>query len=352
MKRENLFFIVTIVVLLIIVFILGAMLIFGRSGTAEVLPTQTRDAAAVSTSIAQTVEAELTETAGENPQPTPDCNCPTPEPTDAETATPSPTPPPPATVTPTVPAAFDYHAEFIQDVTVPDGSQFSPGVQLTKTWRVRNIGGQTWTTDFALVFISGDRMEGAPKNIPVEVPPGGQVDLTVDLIAPDEAGEYQGFWMLSTSTDDDAVIFGIGTDAQQALFVLIEVVEATATPGGATATPGQATSTPGALSITPGLTVNNNAVTAACPYTFTFSANFTANRATSLTWEFEASDDNGQIEFDLGGPFTSSIAAANTPVTEQYTLTVSASMTGAAQVNVTNPLQRSSPPVAFSLTCQ
>ena len=37
-------------------------------------------------------------------------------------------------------------AQFVADVTVPDGARYDPNAAFTKTWRLRNIGTCTWTT--------------------------------------------------------------------------------------------------------------------------------------------------------------------------------------------------------------
>src|SRR5512143_3278895 len=37
-------------------------------------------------------------------------------------------------------------AQFVADVTVPDGTSYAPGTTFTKTWRLKNIGSCTWTT--------------------------------------------------------------------------------------------------------------------------------------------------------------------------------------------------------------
>ena len=64
-------------------------------------------------------------------------------------------------------------AQFVADVTVPDGTLFVPGAAFTKTWRLKNIGSCTWSTAYAIVFYSGTKM-GAPSvvNLPTSVAPG------------------------------------------------------------------------------------------------------------------------------------------------------------------------------------
>ena len=43
-------------------------------------------------------------------------------------------------------ATYCDQAQFVSDLTVPDGSSFAPGATFTKTWRLKTIGTCTWTT--------------------------------------------------------------------------------------------------------------------------------------------------------------------------------------------------------------
>ncbi|MDO9131359.1 MAG: NBR1-Ig-like domain-containing protein, partial [Anaerolineales bacterium] len=112
-------------------------------------------------------------------------------------------------------------AQFIADVTVPDGATFAPGTAFTKTWRLKNIGTCTWTTSYALVFVSGSQM-GAPSvvNLPSSVAPGGTVDVSVNMTAPSTNGRYRGYWQLRNAS---GVLFGIGTYANRSFWVDINV---------------------------------------------------------------------------------------------------------------------------------
>jgi hypothetical protein len=144
------------------------------------------------------------------------------------------------------PAGCDK-AQFVADVTVPDGTVFSPGAQFDKTWRLKNVGNCTWTTSYAMVFGTGERMGGAsPVAMPVSVAPGSSVDLTVHLTAPGTAGAYRGYWKFQNA---GGVAFGIGADAAKSWFVDIKVsgAAATATPTASPTPIPTATGTPTAL---------------------------------------------------------------------------------------------------------
>src|SRR5688572_19185856 len=112
-------------------------------------------------------------------------------------------------------------AQFIADVTIPDGTNFSPGATFRKTWRLKNIGTCTWTTGYSLVFDSGDRF-GAPTavNLPINVAPGQTVDLSVDMTAPATAGHYFSYWKLKNAS---GVLFGIGSTMSKSFWAEINV---------------------------------------------------------------------------------------------------------------------------------
>ncbi len=216
-------------------FFLGAVLLVLvacnlPSGGAATTPSQ----AELQTAAAMTVQAALTQAAGggqnngtapagqASPTPAPAVTVlPTSTPLPTPTATPVPTFTPLPTPTPK-PCNL---ATFIKDVTVPDGTEFAPGEHFTKTWRLKNVGSCTWQ-NYALVFDSGAQM-GAPSAvaIPGTVAPGQTVDVSVDLVAPNSAGTYKGYWRLR---DDKGVIFGLTTG--NPFWVEIKVVPPTLPP--------------------------------------------------------------------------------------------------------------------------
>jgi len=116
-------------------------------------------------------------------------------------------------------------AQFVSDVTVPDGSSFAPGAAFTKTWRLKNSGTCTWTTSYTLVWAGGDQM-GSPVStvLPVQVAPGQTADLSVNLTAPAASGHYKGLWKLANAS---GVQFGIGDAANTAFWADINVVDNT-----------------------------------------------------------------------------------------------------------------------------
>jgi len=111
--------------------------------------------------------------------------------------------PEPVTVTLTAEEAACLQASFVSDVTVPDGTQFDNGEAFVKTWRLRNSGTCEWPAGTVLAFTGGSQMDG-PDSVALEeaVPSGESVDISVDLVAPEEAGKYTGNWSLKAGDKD------------------------------------------------------------------------------------------------------------------------------------------------------
>ncbi len=106
-----------------------------------------------------------------------------------------------------------YQALLIGE-SVPDGTIFKSGEAFPKSWILRNTGSCTWTPDYRLVFSSGDQM-GGPNSVRMNeyVAPGDHTEILVQLSAPNQEGNYTGYWRLRAN---NGVKFG-------RIFVLIEV---------------------------------------------------------------------------------------------------------------------------------
>jgi len=152
---------------------------------------------AVLTAAAQTVEANLTQAAAANPNPTATATTAVVLPT-STTSAPDITLVAPTNALPVATATQDCDkGDFVTDVTIPDGTVLDPGESFTKTWRIKNTGTCSWTPSYAIVFASGDAMDGpASQALTGNVNPGQTMDISVSLKAPDTNGSYQGYWKL------------------------------------------------------------------------------------------------------------------------------------------------------------
>jgi uncharacterized protein YkwD len=131
----------------------------------------------------------------------------------------NPEPAAPAQPLPTQDPNCEDQAVFIQDVTVPDGTFFDPGVKFTKTWQVKNSGTCTWN-GYSLVFAQGDIMNG-PLTSPLPAAiPGDTIDIFLELTAPQRTGLQTGNWIFQNAAGER---FGIGVPATGMVWAQIQV---------------------------------------------------------------------------------------------------------------------------------
>ncbi len=241
----------------------------------------------------------------------------------------------------TQPAAGGDRAEYVADVTIPDGTIFAPNQAFQKTWRIANTGQTTWTVDYSLVFIDGALMGAQPSvQLPADVAPGGKVDITVDMVAPPDKGPYRGYWELRNATGQ---IFGFGADANESIWVDI-VVDSEATTGLATST-SVAVSGPVSAVV---LSVDNLEASGSCPHTFVFTARISLVQPAKLNYILEAGSISGEaIRVPL--PATQNLGAGDHSVV--YELTIPTDTVAWARLHITQPVEAFSNQVDFSLIC-
>lgn len=98
------------------------------------------------------------------------------------TATPGTTPLPPSTAAPITGPNCVNNAQFVADVTIPDGTTVVAGQPFEKRWRYRNTGTCTWNNSYRLVQITGSSitMNSQIVNLPPAVP-NQEVEIRVTL---------------------------------------------------------------------------------------------------------------------------------------------------------------------------
>jgi hypothetical protein len=83
---------------------------------------------------------------------------------------------------------------FLEDLTVPDGSQATPGSTLDKRWRVENNGTCNWDENYRLKLIAGPEMGAEPEQALYPARSGAQAVLRIIFTAPEEPGPYRSAW--------------------------------------------------------------------------------------------------------------------------------------------------------------
>lgn len=207
---------------------------------------------AVSTSAARTLDAKLTDGPVSTSQPaaatdTLPLDVPTLEPLESATEPPagtivesapvvstptdsvaaSATLQPIATITNTpAPTAICDAAQFMDDVTIPDGTVVGTGQTFTKTWRFKNIGVCTWDSRYTLIFDVGDQINPVDGQTSLPLPtvaPGAEVELSVEFQAPTKSGTYRSYWRLRNP--DGVMLPIIGGYKGKSFYVDIRVKE-------------------------------------------------------------------------------------------------------------------------------
>lgn len=236
------------IVMIITLVTLAALTACQAASESTATPTATLEPAAIYTSVAQTAAVRLTDIALLTPTAT--LEPPTATPNLQQTAaaatalvamlsatpagTSTPDPALSGTPTPTFVATGLDKASFVADVTIPDKTVIAAKGEFVKTWKLQNSGTSTWTTTYRLAFTSGERMSTVEfVNVPISVPPGAQIDISVKMVAPEKEGTYKGFWQMRNPS---GTLFGEP--------IYVEIVVGTITPTGEapTQTPAATTS--------------------------------------------------------------------------------------------------------------
>jgi hypothetical protein len=204
-------------------------------GASEADATPTLNVELVRTQAVLTYQVELTQTALANPTSTPTATL---SPTPAATlAVPTAGSPIALSTAPTGGVAGGasgcYNLAYVADVTIPDGTQMTPGQSFTKTWRVSNTGTCAWEAGFTFNVVSGDAMGASAVTLNQRVEAGRQFEISVPMVAPtNKTGSVRGDWRMA---DANGSYFG------QQVYVEITVSGSGAAP---TNTSGAATTAP------------------------------------------------------------------------------------------------------------
>lgn len=95
--------------------------------------------------------------------------------------------------------------EYLQDVTIPDGTSISAGSQIDKQWLVRNNGTCDWDSTYRLKWFGGDPLGAAQEQVIFPAKAGTQVTLRILFTAPTAEGTYESAWQ---AFGPDGTVFG------------------------------------------------------------------------------------------------------------------------------------------------
>jgi len=114
----------------------------------------------------------------------------------------------PATTTPEASSTPNdcFNLMYVEDVTIPDGTNLKAGETFTKTWLVQNTGGCAWRAGFTFQHFGGDAMRGNTVVLTEAVPTGAKRELSIQLVVPSGInGIIESAWRMA---DDTGTFFG------------------------------------------------------------------------------------------------------------------------------------------------
>ena len=260
----------------------------------------------LSTAVAQTVQAQLTQV-----QPTL-ASLPT------LTAQPTLAPLPTLVLPPTATPIPCNKAAFISE-TIPDGTIMTAGQTFTKQWTLKNIGTCTWDTSYKLVFTSGNALGGpASQALTSAISPNGVVSISLALTAPVSVGTYTGYWQMQ------------GNDGRNFAQVFVQVMVGVPAPSFAV------------TSVIMGVDTNN--FIGACPHTFHFTAAITTSAAGTVTYYWTRDDSASSA------PASLVFSAAGTQ-TVTYDWSLGAPGASWVEIYIDNPNHQTFSPQNVNVTC-
>lgn len=140
-------------------------------------------------------------------------------PTAAATSAPEPSATPVSVITPvfkpTEDAGCSNLLAYIKDLSIPDGSMFSPGESIDKRWQVENQGTCNWNSRYSLRLTGGDPMGASTEQSLFPALAGNQAVIRINFIAPAEGGKYRSSWQ---AYSPDSKAFG------DPIFIEIDVI--------------------------------------------------------------------------------------------------------------------------------
>ena len=136
----------------------------------------------------------------------------------AASAVPATSTPAAASATPTslaTPTLCTNDLQFVQDMSVPDGTAVTAGQPVDKQWLVTNTGTCNWGAGYLLKLVSGEAMGAPAEQALYPARAGAPATLRILFTAPREAGVHSGAWQAFAP---DGAAFG------EAVFIQVNVL--------------------------------------------------------------------------------------------------------------------------------
>ena len=94
---------------------------------------------------------------------------------------------------------------FQEDLTIPDGTEVSPGEKMDKRWLVLNNGSCNWDDAYQVRLIAGPNIGVPQLQALYPARSGTEAVIRMNFLAPQELGAYRSAWQ---AYDPDGQAFG------------------------------------------------------------------------------------------------------------------------------------------------
>jgi hypothetical protein len=103
------------------------------------------------------------------------------------------------------PSGNCYNSALVSDVTIPNGTEFEPGDDFTKTWQIENTGTCDWNENFRIKFVGGDLFGSDTTKTHRYTRSGETINISLNMTAPNGSGPVTSSWRMA---DDSGTAFG------------------------------------------------------------------------------------------------------------------------------------------------
>ena len=94
---------------------------------------------------------------------------------------------------------------YLEDITIPDGTEVNPQEILDKRWLVENNGTCNWDRRFSIRLIAGPDMGAKPDLALFPARSGNQAEIHIQFTTPQEPGVHRSAWQ---AADPQGNLFG------------------------------------------------------------------------------------------------------------------------------------------------
>jgi len=105
---------------------------------------------------------------------------------------------------PAEPACID-NLVYLEDLSIPDGTEVGPGESRDKRWKVKNNGTCNWDVNYRIKLVGGPDMGAPQEQTLFPARSGAEAMVRMVFTAPQDAGTYRSAWQAYTP---DGTAFG------------------------------------------------------------------------------------------------------------------------------------------------